>query len=73
MLKFKKKKIDTENCCAYCEYAEFTEDEDVLICKKRGKVEASSTCRKFTYDLLKRKPRVMMEIPTIDPQALGLD
>ena len=70
---FKKKKdIDTEKCCAYCEYAEFTEDEEFMLCAKKGKVEAFHSCRRFSYDLLKRKPRVMMEIPTIDPEALEL-
>ncbi len=68
----KKKNIDAEKCCAYCEYAEFTEDEEFMLCAKKGKVEAFHSCRRFSYDLLKRKPRVMMEIPTIDPEALEL-
>ena len=73
MFKFKKRKQYDENrCCAYCEYAESTEDESIMLCSKKGKVEADSSCRKFSYDLLKRKPRVMMQIPTIDPEALEL-
>ena len=73
MFKFKKRKQDDENkCCAYCEYAESTGDESIMLCSKKGKVEADSCCRKFSYDLLKRKPRVMTQIPTIDPEALEL-
>ena len=73
MFKFKKRKQEDENkCCAYCEYAESTEDESIMLCSKKGKVEADHSCRKFSYDLLKRKPRVMTQIPTIDPEALEL-
>ena len=74
MFKFKKRKRqeDEHRCCAYCEYAESTDDDSIMLCLKKGKVEADSCCRKFSYDLLKRKPRVMMEIPTIDPEALEL-
>ena len=73
MFKLKKRKQDDENkCCAYCEYAESTEDESIMLCSKKGKTEADFFCRKFSYDLLKRKPRVMTQIPTIDPEALEL-
>ena len=71
--KKRKNKFCEERCCAFCEYAEFTDDEYIMLCqRKKKKVDSDSCCRKFTYDLLKRKPRVMMEIPTIDPEALEL-
>ena len=74
----RKKKIvlgqDEVKCCAYCEFSETAEDESIFMCsKKRKKVEADMSCRKFSYDLLKRKPRILTEIPTIDPAALSLD
>ncbi len=72
-----KKKVkddETVKCCAYCEFSESAEDESILMCsKKKKKVEGDMFCRKFSYDLLKRKPRILTEIPTLDPDALKLD
>ena len=62
-----------ENICLYCEYAskKQTEHGDVLICRRRrARVKESGHCAEFSYDLLKRKPRRTMKMPTIDPEAL---
>ena len=72
--KDKVKDDDTVKCCAYCEFSETAEDESVIMCsKKKKKVEGDMSCRKFSYDLLKRKPRIMTSIPMLDPEALKLD
>ncbi len=55
------KDAESTRLCAFCEFATMLptsdgEDADV-ICVKRGVVRADYVCRKFRYDLLKRKPQ----------------
>ena len=72
--KNKVKNDDAAKCCAYCEFSETAEDESILMCcKKKKKVEPDMTCRKYSYDFLKRKPRIATSIPMLDPEALKLD
>lgn len=62
-----------ENICLYCEYAVKKESSngEVLFCRcRRIRVKDSGHCTDFSYDLLKRKPRRIMQMPTIDPEAL---
>lgn len=48
-----RKKI--EGSCLYCIHGTKLDEEQVL-CAKRGIVEASGKCRKFSYDPCKRIP-----------------
>lgn len=41
--------------CAYCKYAGQTGGQQML-CRKKGFVPCSSSCRSFKYDPLKRTP-----------------
>ena len=51
-----KENLDIAEVCAYCEHAvPLVGGEDVL-CRKNGVVSAAYHCKKFSYDLLKRKP-----------------
>lgn len=51
-------KGNTEPQCACCEYAEITEGNDVVVCRKIGGVmQLYSQCKKYRYDPLKREPR----------------
>ena len=62
-----------EKICLYCEYAlkKQTSEGEVLLCRRRrSRVKQSGHCAEFSYDLLKRKPRRTMAMPTIDPDAL---
>ena len=62
-----------ETVCLYCEHAvkKQTEHGEVLVCRRRRvRVKDSDHCDDFSYDLLKRKPRRAMNMPTIDPEAL---
>ena len=62
-----------EHICLYCEHAvkKETENGEILLCRRRRtRVKEASRCADFSYDLLKRKPRRQMNIPTIDPEAL---
>lgn len=49
---FRKK---TQNCCGLCLYAT-AEDEDTMLCSKKGQKDYSDHCRLFTYDPCKRIP-----------------
>jgi hypothetical protein len=46
---------DIEPRCTYCQYATKLTEEQV-VCPKKGVISAGSSCRKFTYDPLKRVP-----------------
>lgn len=48
-----RKKI--ERRCAYCVYGGQV-DEDWMVCRRKGPVSPSSSCRGFRYDPLKRIP-----------------
>lgn len=50
-------KYDHDPICLYCVFAHKTDEKNVLMCDKRGKVLENHRCRKFKYDLLKRNPR----------------
>ena len=43
-------------CCAYCEHAECIENcRTKMLCRHKGTVASSGSCRRFVYDPLKRK------------------
>lgn len=55
-MKMRKKltnKKDISPSCAYCTYGKTAPDGENVLCKKRGVVEKSFSCRKFSYDVLK--------------------
>ena len=52
----KKVNEDIERICAYCENAVVINESDMCICKLNGAVVATSSCRKFSLDLLKLAP-----------------
>lgn len=42
--------------CEYCRHSNTYLGSDTIFCKYRGVVEATNNCRKYRYDILKRKP-----------------
>jgi len=54
--KSQKEALDIAEVCALCEHAVPLITEDEVLCRKRGVVAADYCCKKFRYDLLKRKP-----------------
>ncbi len=55
-LKLFKGKIEPQ--CVYCEYAEYSEGQNVAVCRKIGGVmQLHSKCKKYRYDPLKREPK----------------
>lgn len=75
--KRKKKTEDYVRCCLNCENAMLKDSEDAypdtVFCERHKKEkEADALCRHYTYDLLKRNPAQHAEIPTLDPELIGL-
>ncbi len=50
---FRKK---NERRCDLCLYATATDDEDIIMCQKKGKRNYHDRCIRFTYDPCKRIP-----------------
>ena len=76
--KAQKEALDITEVCALCEFAVPLNTEDEVLCRRNGIVAAGHRCKKFRYDLLKRKPAhradiaVQQEIslPTLDDDEL---
>ena len=62
---------EMERMCAYCVHSVPLDEEDSVLCRKKGVIAADSCCRKFRYDVLKRRPRPV-PLPEIDPEELML-
>lgn len=43
--------------CEYCANGNLTPEGKEVICYKRGVMQVDSSCKKFKYDPLKRKPK----------------
>jgi hypothetical protein len=53
-------------CCGICVYGHPASDPSKVLCRKKGVVDASSRCRRYKYDPLKRVPRHAPELPHFD-------
>ena len=51
------KTLDIIKACASCEYASLLHLSDQVLCSRRGIVDADFSCRRFSYDPLKRTPK----------------
>lgn len=67
-----KSELEFERICAVCETAVPIEDDDFVLCSKKGIVSAKGHCRKFVYDLLKRNPGRSPQMITLDKEALDI-
>jgi len=57
---------DRPSMCRYCENASPLHDDSEVLCRIRGVVSGDHVCRKFMYDPLKRRPRMLPDIPKLD-------
>lgn len=60
----KNQRRELDRACAYCENASVLQDKDYMLCAKYGIVSADHTCRRFSYDPLKRIPVPRRSIDT---------
>lgn len=51
-----KKERDPERICKRCRYARIIDDDENVLCTYKGVIDAESSCKRFTYDYLKREP-----------------
>lgn len=56
----------SERICAFCENCVPVFDSDTVLCEKHGIVSKGYSCRKFSYDPLKRVPPKAQSAPTLD-------
>ena len=47
-----------EHKCECCLNARIFSSESEMLCKYKGVVSVDDKCRKFKYDVLKRKPKI---------------
>ena len=56
---------DRPRVCAFCENAAPLRDGETMLCRRFGVVSGGHSCRKFLYDPLKRKPRMLPALPEL--------
>ena len=62
----KKQKNSLEKMCRVCEWAHGLQDEDTMLCEKKGVVQSDYFCRHFRYDPLKRIPGQTKSIAALE-------
>ena len=66
----KKKELDCQKICLFCENASRLKDTEDVICRIKGVVSLDFSCRKFVYDPLKREPAQRPVLPEFDKEDL---
>ena len=66
----RKKELDCQKICLFCENASQLKDTEDVICRLKGVVSSDFCCRKFVYDPLKREPSPRPVIPAFDKEDL---
>lgn len=56
---------DGDNICVYCKNGTPLYDGDAVLCRKRGLMKPTATCRKFSLDPLKRKIKPLPRLPEL--------
>lgn len=64
---------DLPRICRFCEYATLISDEENVLCSKHGIVSVEYRCRKFSYDPLKRAPKIPPVLPKFDPGEIAAE
>lgn len=49
---------DIPPMCEYCLFSQQLSADGSLLCRHKGIVDAHDKCRKYKYDILKRKPHI---------------
>ncbi len=58
--------------CEYCKHGEPSSDGQMILCRNKGIVAPYFTCRKFSYDPLKRVPKRVHQLPQFSPEDFSL-
>ena len=62
----KNKDSDEGRICALCEHGVPLFTGDAVLCRRRGPVKPTASCRRFRYDPLKRDVKPAPPIPKLD-------
>jgi len=69
----KSNNLDIVKCCELCEMASPITETEYMLCSKRGAVDKSHVCKRFTFDPLKLTPRPRPKIYTPEPEQMTLE
>lgn len=58
--------------CEYCSFGRLSPDGDTVLCIRKGIVSVTGSCKKFSYDVLKRKPVIPPPLPEFTPDDFKL-
>ncbi|HZJ78808.1 MAG TPA: hypothetical protein VFD52_08430 [Clostridia bacterium] len=58
--------------CSYCIYGRLSPDGECILCIKKGVMRTDSSCRKFKYNPLNRRPKEKPLIPEMDEKEFEL-
>ena len=58
--------------CSYCAHGKVAPGGENVLCKKYGVVGREHSCRKFTYDVLKRQPKRPIALEKFDAKDFSL-
>ncbi len=65
-------KTALEPRCEYCSRGELTADKQSVLCVKKGVMLPHSSCRRFSYDPLKREPKPLPKKQQFSPEDFSL-
>ncbi len=72
-----KKKLLNKNAyeaiCRNCKHGRLSPEGDTVLCMKKGIVDPDDTCRRYSYDPLKRVPRKMPAVREANPEDFDLN
>ena len=58
--------------CENCLHGRLSPDEETVLCIKKGIVQPDGTCRRYSYDPLKRRPKKPLIVQQADPSEFEL-
>ena len=61
-----------EPACEYCANGTKSKDGESILCERQGVVAPYYSCRKFSYDPLKRVPKRTPKLPEYDAEMFKL-
>ena len=61
-----------EAICRNCKHGRLSPEGDTVLCVKKGIVDPDGSCRRYSYDPLKRVPRKMPAVREANPEDFDL-
>lgn len=58
--------------CEYCKHGSLSADGERILCPKKGVLTFDFSCKKFSYDPLKRKPQKGPKLPEFSQDDFAL-